>query len=252
MLELITSSKALSLECLVTLRIRECERIRVVASDGDETSYEIVFIALKRLELHCLQSLTSFCLRNYTLRFPSLEQVTLSQCPRMKNFNQGELTTPKLQKVQFTQTDFRGRWAGDLNATVEQLYQELLSEFPELVDIWSRNPQEMLDFTTLVFLEICDSNNLRYIFNLSMTFGLGQLQQLEIKRCGNLEQVIKEEGSITMVEEVVTDNSKIISIFPCLRFIIVESCPVRGVRWGAEGYEGALEVIHGSNGTPSS
>ncbi|MFQ6670384.1 hypothetical protein Gotur_035328, partial [Gossypium turneri] len=117
MLELITSSKVRSLACLVTMKIRECERMReVVASDGDETSYEIVFRALKRLELHCLQSLTSFCSRNYALRFPSLEQVTLSQCPRMKNFNQGELTTPKLQKVQLTQTDFMGRWAGDLNA----------------------------------------------------------------------------------------------------------------------------------------
>ncbi|MFQ6656174.1 hypothetical protein Gotur_026395 [Gossypium turneri] len=224
MLELITSSKARSLACLVTMRIAECERMReVVASDGDETSYEIVFRALKCLELHCLQSLTSFCSRNYTLRFPSLEQVTLCQCPRMKNFNQGELTTPKLQKVQLTQTDFRGRWAGGLNATVEQLYQEQLSEFPELVDIWSRNPQEMLDFTTLEFLEVCDSNNLRYIFNLSMAFGVGQLRQMEIKRYYNLEQVIKEEGPITIVEEAITDGSKIISVFP--RSIIVESCP---------------------------
>ncbi|TYG47943.1 hypothetical protein ES288_D11G383100v1 [Gossypium darwinii] len=236
MLELITSSKARSLACLVTMRIAECKRMReVVASDGDETSYEIVFRALKRLELRCLQSLTSFCSRNYTLRFPSLEQVTLCQCPRMKNFSRGELTTPKLQKVQLTQTDFRGRWAGGLNATVEQLYQEQvgyrglkhlkLSEFPELVDIWSRNPQEMLDFTTLEFLEVCDSNNLTYIFNLSMAFGLGQLRQMEIKRCCNLEQVIKEEGPITIVEEAITDSSKIISVFPRLRSIIVESCP---------------------------
>ncbi|TYI58605.1 hypothetical protein E1A91_D11G371900v1 [Gossypium mustelinum] len=236
MLELITSSKARSLACLVTMRIRECERMReVVESDGDETSYEIVFRGLKRLELHCLQSLTSFCLRNCALRFPSLEQVTLSQCPRMKNFNQGGLTTPKLQKVQLTETDFTGRWAGDLNATVEQLYQEQvgyrglkhlkLSEFPKLVDIWSRNPQEMLDFTTLEFLEVCDSNNLRYIFNLSMAFGLGQLRQMEIKRCCNLEQVIKEEGPITIVEEAITDSSKILSVFPRLRSIIVESCP---------------------------
>ncbi|XP_017628514.2 disease resistance protein At4g27190-like [Gossypium arboreum] len=249
MLELITSSKAQSLACLVTMRIRECERMReVVASDGDETSYEIVFRALKRLELHCLQSLTSFCSRNYTLRFPSLEQVTLSQCPRMKNFNQGELKTPNLQKVQLTETDFRGRWAGDLNATVEQLYQEQvgyrglkhlkLSEFPELVDIWSRNPQEMLDFTTLEFLEFCDSNSLRYIFNLSMAFGLRQLRQMEIKRCSNLEQVVKEEGPITMVEEAIIDSSKIISIFPRLQFIIVESCPdMTSFYMGSKGLE---------------
>nr|XP_012466488.1 unnamed protein product [Gossypium raimondii] len=157
MSELITSFKAKSLVCLVTMRIRECEMMRVVvASGGDDTSYEIIFIALKRLELHFLSSLTSFCSGNYTLRFPSLEQVTLSQCPRMKNFYQGALSTPKLHKVQLTETDFKGSWVGGLNATVEQLYKEQvgyrglkhlkLSEFPELVDIWSKNPQEMFGF----------------------------------------------------------------------------------------------------------
>ncbi|PPR85001.1 hypothetical protein GOBAR_AA35710 [Gossypium barbadense] len=236
MLELITSSNARSLVCLVTMRIRECEMMReVVAGDRDEASYEIVFRVLKRLELHCLQNLTSFCSGNYTLWCPSLEQITLSQCPRMKNFYQGELITPKLRKVQLTETDFRGLWAGDLNATVEQLYKEQVgyrglkhlkfSKFPELIDIWGKNPQEMLDFTTLEFLEICDSNNLRYIFYLSTAFCLGQLRQMEIKRCGNLEQVIKEKCSITMVEEAITDSSKIISIFPRLQSIIVESCP---------------------------
>ncbi|KAB2059885.1 hypothetical protein ES319_A11G338300v1 [Gossypium barbadense] len=236
MLELITSSNARSLVCLVTMRIRECEMMReVVAGDRDEASYEIVFRVLKRLELHCLQNLTSFCSGNYTLWCPSLEQITLSQCPRMKNFYQGELITPKLRKVQLTETDFRGLWAGDLNPTVEQLYKEQVgyrglkhlkfSKFPELIDIWGKNPQEMLDFTTLEFLEICDSNNLRYIFYLSTAFCLGQLRQMEIKRCGNLEQVIKEKCSITMVEEAITDSSKIISIFPRLQSIIVESCP---------------------------
>ncbi|MBA0784526.1 hypothetical protein Gotri_025869 [Gossypium trilobum] len=235
MLELTTSSKARSLVCLVTMRIRECEMMReVIASDEDDTSYEIVFRALKHLELHCLQSLTSFCSGNYTLRFPSLEQVTLSQCPKMKNFNQGELSTPKLHKLWLTKTEFKGSWAGDIKATVEQLYKEQVgyrglqhlkfSKFPELIDIWSRNPHEMLDLTTLKFVEVCDSNNLRYIFNLSMAFSLGQLRQMEIKRCGNLKQVIKEEGSITMVEEAIAYSSKIISIFPHLQSIIVESC----------------------------
>ncbi|XP_040938149.1 uncharacterized protein [Gossypium hirsutum] len=153
----------------------------------------------------------------------------------LDHFYQGPLSTPKLHKLQSTETDSKERWAGDLNATVEKLYKEQvgyrglkhlkLSEFPELVNIWSRNPQEMLDFTTLEFLEVCDSNNLRSIFNLSTAFTLGKLRKIEIKRCSNLEQVIKEEGSITTVEEAITDSSKIISIFPRLQSITVESCP---------------------------
>ncbi|GMI79638.1 hypothetical protein HRI_001633100 [Hibiscus trionum] len=236
MTELITSSKAQSLTCLVTMKIRECETMKeVVTSKGNEMTYEIVFEKLKCLELHSLLSLKSFCSGNHTFRFPSLEQVILSKCPKMNNFYLGVLSMPKLQKVQLTKTDFKGRWAGNLNDTVEQLYKEQVgyrdlkhlkfSEFPELIDIWSRNPQDMLDFKSLEFLEVCDSNNLKCIFNLSMVLSLGRLQQLEIKRCSNFEQLIKEEDSNTMAGEAIrTDGKKIISIFPHLQSILLESC----------------------------
>ncbi|KAE8664090.1 hypothetical protein F3Y22_tig00112856pilonHSYRG00020 [Hibiscus syriacus] len=235
MTELITSSKAQSLVCLVTMRIEECETMReVVASKGDETTYEIVFRKLKRLELLCLPSLKSFCSGNHTFTFPSLEQVILSKCPKMNTFYQGMLSMPKLQKVQLTKTDVKGRWAGDLNSTVEQLYKEQVgyrdlkhlkfSEFPELIDVWSRNPQEILDFKSLEVLEVCDSNNLRCIFNLSMALSLGRLQQVEIKRCSNMEQVIKEEDSNT----VVTEEAIIADALECLSLkeIMVSDCPI--------------------------
>ncbi|XP_039059189.1 uncharacterized protein LOC120202903 isoform X3 [Hibiscus syriacus] len=259
MVELITSSKAQSLERLVTLKITECESMReVIASNGDETCGEVVLRELKCLELHCLQNLKSFCSGNYTLRFPSLDQVTVSQCSSLKNFFRGALGTPKLRGVQHTgrgfsrrvwagdlnatieqlhtqETDFRARWAGDQNATLEQLYKKPVeyrglkalkfSEFPELIDIWSRNAQEMLDLRNLRFLEVCDSNNLRCIFDLSMTLSFRRLQQIEIKRCRNMEQVVKDEGSISVVEEAaITDGNKIISIFPRLQSIRMEAC----------------------------
>ncbi|KAK8690073.1 hypothetical protein V6N13_088776 [Hibiscus sabdariffa] len=239
--KLVTSLEAQSLEQLVTLVISECETMReVIASEGDEATYhEIVFRKLKELELHCLQSLKSFCSGSCTFKFPSLEHVILSQCPRLGSFcGGGELNTPKLRKVLRTITDDKGCWAGDLKATVEQLYKQQvryrgltkvkLSEFPELIDSWSwsRNPQEMLDFENLELLEVCDVNNLRCIFGLSMAaLGLTRLQHLQIKRCNDLEQVITEEGSnsITVAEE--TTDDKIISVFPRLQSIIVESCP---------------------------
>ncbi|KAK8632968.1 hypothetical protein V6N13_013824 [Hibiscus sabdariffa] len=236
MTELITSGKAQSLVCLVTMRIRECGMMReVVASQGDETTDEIVFKKLKCLELDCLVSLKSFCSGSHTFRFPFLEQVILSQCPRMNNFCQGVLSTPKLKKVRLTKTALKGHWAGDLNVTVDQLYKEQvgyrdlkhlkLSEFPELVHVWNRNPQEMLDLKCLKFLEVCDLDKLRCIFNLPVALSLGQLQQLEIKRCSHLEQVIKEEDSDTVAGEAkITDGNKTITIFPLLRSIVLESC----------------------------
>ncbi|KAL4378410.1 hypothetical protein GQ457_02G040550 [Hibiscus cannabinus] len=257
MVELITSSKAQSLERLVTLKIAECESMReVIASERDEATYhEVIFRELKCLELHCLKNLKSFCSGKYTLRFPSLDRVTVSQCPSLKKFCRGAVSTPKLSGVQHTGKGFSRRdWAGDLNATIEQLniqetdlkpplagerndtveklykkqvgYRGLkvlkFSEFPELIDIWSRNPRETLDFKNLKFLEVCDSSNLRCIFDLSMALSLRRLQQIEIKRCSNMEQVIKEEDSITGVKDAI--KTEIISIFPHLQSICVESC----------------------------
>ncbi|PPD68844.1 hypothetical protein GOBAR_DD34271 [Gossypium barbadense] len=123
MVELITSPKAQCLEQLVTLKRDGCQKMReVIASDGDETTYdEIIFKELKCLELYDLQNLKSFCSGNYTLKFPSLDELYVSKCPAMENFCNGALSTPKLQVVQ-TRRDVRRCW--DLNATIEQLNKE--------------------------------------------------------------------------------------------------------------------------------
>lgn len=110
MVELITSSKAQSLEGLIILKIRECEMMReVIVSNGDEsTDHEIIFRNLKCLELYCLQNLKSFCSKNYSLRFPALDAVIVSNCPKMENFCGGALSTPKLQMVELTRIDDMG------------------------------------------------------------------------------------------------------------------------------------------------
>ncbi|XVE83287.1 hypothetical protein DITRI_Ditri16bG0076000 [Diplodiscus trichospermus] len=98
--ELITSSKAQSLVCVVTMRIRECKMItEIVSGEGDEATNEIIFRELKCLELHCLQSLKGLCSGNNSFKFPSLEQVIVSQCPTLKSFCKEALSTPKLQIV---------------------------------------------------------------------------------------------------------------------------------------------------------
>ncbi|XVF42855.1 hypothetical protein PTKIN_Ptkin01aG0399200 [Pterospermum kingtungense] len=127
MAELIVSSKAQSLGCLVTMIIRECEMMtEIVASEGaDEATYDIIFKELKYLEFDGLQNLKSFCSGNHTFKFPSLKQVYVNQCPRLKSFCEGALSTPNLQRVYLKETyDYKGHWAGDLNATIEQLHEK--------------------------------------------------------------------------------------------------------------------------------
>lgn len=54
---------------------------------AEAATNEITFSKLKSLSLSYLPSLTSFCLVNYTFRFPSLEELTVRGCPSMKIFS---------------------------------------------------------------------------------------------------------------------------------------------------------------------
>lgn len=70
----------------------------MAADEADEAKdYEIIFRELKGLHLFHLGSLTTFCPANYTLKFPSLEEVTVIRCPKMNSFSGGKLIAPKLQ-----------------------------------------------------------------------------------------------------------------------------------------------------------
>ncbi|KAH8490860.1 hypothetical protein H0E87_023118 [Populus deltoides] len=96
---LVTSSTARSLVQLSAMSIKECKMVtEIVASKGDEAGNEIIFWKLESLKLDCLASLTSFCSINFTFKFPSLTEVIVTNCPKMKTFSPG-ISTPKLQKI---------------------------------------------------------------------------------------------------------------------------------------------------------
>ncbi|RVW70684.1 hypothetical protein CK203_058989 [Vitis vinifera] len=56
----------------------------VVANEGGETTDEITFYILQHMELLYLPNLTSFSSGGYIFSFPSLEQMLVKECPKMK------------------------------------------------------------------------------------------------------------------------------------------------------------------------
>ncbi|XP_037496112.1 uncharacterized protein LOC119369116 isoform X2 [Jatropha curcas] len=128
---LMTSSTAKSLVQLTRLSIRECDMlIEIVASEGNDGSREeIIFNKLETLELLYLPSLVSFCAAEHSFKFPSLTLVIVEQCPKMQVFSSGVLSTPKLQTLRVTgEQGHEGRWNGNLNATIQQLFTEMNAE----------------------------------------------------------------------------------------------------------------------------
>ncbi|KAH9688609.1 putative disease resistance protein [Citrus sinensis] len=140
MINVLTSSTARSLVRLRQMRISCCEMITEIVADEDDqgdnyaAKDEIVFSELKELELWDLESLTSFICsgNNCAFEFPSLETLLVDRCPNMKIFSEGELSTPKLQKVQLSVFDNKlWAWDRDLNTTIQYVYLKRKKEEKE-------------------------------------------------------------------------------------------------------------------------
>ncbi|XVF30834.1 hypothetical protein REPUB_Repub16aG0092100 [Reevesia pubescens] len=105
--ELITHSTAKTLVQLKEMSITDCDKMNEIiegsGDDEDELKIEISFLRLHSLELRNLPKLESFCSSgNYSFAFPSLEEVKVEDCPKMKMFSQGDSNTPMLHKYYST------------------------------------------------------------------------------------------------------------------------------------------------------
>ncbi|MFQ6654274.1 hypothetical protein Gotur_025335, partial [Gossypium turneri] len=160
MTNLVTPSVLKNLVQLTTIKVEDCtEMTEIVGNEGD-CHQTIVVSKLKCLQLCNLKRLTSFCPRYYNFEFPCLEELVVEHCPWLKIFSEGVLSTPQLQRIKQSRYHEKWRWTSDLNITIQQLYTEkdglndpydfnISDTFPESIEIWTRNPQEILGFKNL-------------------------------------------------------------------------------------------------------
>ncbi|TXG71321.1 hypothetical protein EZV62_006256 [Acer yangbiense] len=125
LLNLMAPSVAKSLVQLTRMDITDCEMIEeIITRKEDEAVNQIIFSRLEYLGLNCLPNLTIFYSGSWTIEFPSLQKVVVNQCPNMKLFSRGVLSTPRLHTLQIAEAEDVGCWEGDLNTTIEQQYIE--------------------------------------------------------------------------------------------------------------------------------
>ena len=118
MINLISSPTARSLAKLTTMNVKMCNSLEeIIAEEGDEKIYDIAFLSLEILILECLPRLNRFCSGKSLLRFPLLKEVVVRQCPPMKNFSEGDISTPKLRKVITAENNKEWHWKGNLSGT---------------------------------------------------------------------------------------------------------------------------------------
>ncbi|TXG69557.1 hypothetical protein EZV62_004492 [Acer yangbiense] len=118
---LVTTAVAKSLVQLERMRIKNCNGMTEIVANGDVKEDEIIFNKLRTLELTDLSNLTSFYSGNYTLNFPSLNELRVTRCSKMKFFSSGISSTPMLQQIKWGWSMYI--LEGDLNTTIQRIHE---------------------------------------------------------------------------------------------------------------------------------
>ncbi|KAJ7014921.1 hypothetical protein NC653_004274 [Populus alba x Populus x berolinensis] len=91
-----------------------------------------------------------------------------------------------------------------------------LQRLPELKCIW-KGPTGHVSLHGLVHLDVYCLDKLTFIFTQSLTQSLPKLERLEIRDCGELKHIIREEDG---EREIIPDSPR----FPKLKTIIIKKC----------------------------
>ncbi|MFQ6647269.1 hypothetical protein Gotur_030201, partial [Gossypium turneri] len=136
-INLMACSTAKSLTLLERLSIADSELIEeIISCEGEDLQASIVFPKLKCLQLSHLPSLASFSLAHHSLEFPLLQMVIVTDCPKMKNFSQGELSTPRLEHMHLTRDeDGELQWEGDLNTTIKHMFDQMNMQNSQAIEV---------------------------------------------------------------------------------------------------------------------
>jgi len=91
-----------------------------------------------------------------------------------------------------------------------------LRELPELKCIW-KGPTRHVSLQNLIRLELMSLDKLTFIFTPSLAQSLPKLETLEIKTCGELKHIIREEDG---EREIIPESPR----FPELKTLYISHC----------------------------
>ena len=133
LINLVSPSMAKTLVQLEELTVSYCDEVKEIVENegGEATDDKIVFTKLKKLKLHFLPNLKSFCSARYCIIFRSLTFVDIKECPQMEFFCQGDSFTPSLESVWMNNR--REILENDLNTIIHKFTERVCYNSPDFL-----------------------------------------------------------------------------------------------------------------------
>ncbi|WVZ07080.1 hypothetical protein V8G54_020426 [Vigna mungo] len=222
---LLSFSMAKHLENLQSLFVGECEMMEDIFCPEDvEGNIDCIFPKLKKMEIMCMEKLNTIWQSHIGLHsFGNLDYLIIRECHRLEtifpsfmrqrfqNLQSLTITNCKLVENIF---DF-ANISQTCDKSETNLHNIVLQGLPNLVSIWKDDTGEILKHNNLQSIKIIGSPNLKYVFPLSVTYDLENLESLEVFNCRTMKEIVaSDKGS---------DENVITFKFPHLKTVSLRS-----------------------------
>jgi hypothetical protein len=144
-----------------------------------KTVWHYQFDTVKTLQVQNCEKIVVVFPSSMEKTYNNLEMLVVKDCALVENIF--ELSSSEISSIE----------------SETQLKVITLDQLPKLIKIWSRDTQGILSFHNLhnVFLNQCDS--MEYLFPFSVATGSSHLEELHIKFCGKMKEIVSEKTDST-------------------------------------------------------
>ncbi|KAJ7973517.1 Disease resistance protein [Quillaja saponaria] len=190
---LFTTSVAENLHKLHALKIHSClliEEVVAVESEGEDMQKrKIVLPQLEQLELIGLSNIKKFHAGSYIFEFPCLESLRIQDCPNMKAFTTGFLST----KVTSMKESRDKEMLDGVMVEFTKLQNLKLVNVGDIEEIWqgmvpARSVSELSE------LEVDFCGKLTYVISYNVLPRLQNLEKMVVKNCDSVREVFQLHG----------------------------------------------------------
>ncbi|GAU35302.1 hypothetical protein TSUD_389270 [Trifolium subterraneum] len=212
---LFSSTMVQSFVNLTWLEISKCNLMNEIIATESRND---VTIALNEVPFHKLETIVLKDMENlktvWHYQFDTVKMLKVQNCEKIVGVfpSSMEKTYHNLERLvvkdcALVENMFELRCSE--NSSIEnatQLKVITLDGLPKLRKIWSRDPQGILSFHNLqnVYLNQCDT--MEYLFPFSVAIGCPHLEELKIKYCGKMKEIVSEKTQSTCASPVFEFN----------------------------------------------